>query len=202
MKYPSAYLYRVELAATLERLGALAERAGRHQDAEQAIRQALELETRVLADDPAISRCCEQLLASVLGLAKILEDAGRTRRQRIPIGWASRQRRSFCFSSQRQSGAARSWAAFTITYGLFLARENRLQDAEQAHRRALDIYEKLSSLILGPSDRWRRQELMWTHENLGLLLNNSGRPRKLRKSFVRQSRWVKRLNTISLIKAT
>ncbi len=32
-------------------------------------------------------------------------------------------------------------------YGHFLTRENRLQDAEQAHRRALDICEKLVILI-------------------------------------------------------
>ena len=61
-EYPSAHIYRVESARTLDRLGALAERAGRHQDAEQAIRRALELETSVLADDPANSRCCETIV--------------------------------------------------------------------------------------------------------------------------------------------
>ncbi len=185
-KYPSAHLYRVELATTLERLGALADRAGRHQDAEQAIRQALELETRILADDPGNSRCVEQLLAGVVGLAKVLEDAGRPAEAENTYRMGLQTAQKFLLQFPADRWCRSEMGRVHNHLGLFLTRANRLQDAEQAHRRALDIYEKLPSVILGPSDRSRRRQLMWTHENLGLLLNNSGRPQEAEKVF-RQS---------------
>jgi eukaryotic-like serine/threonine-protein kinase len=182
-KYPSAHLYRVESATTLERLGALADRAGRHQDAEQAIRQALELETRVLADDPGNSRCVEQLLAGVVVLAKVLEDAGRPVEAENTYRMGLQTAQMFLLQFPADRWCRSEMGRVHNHLGLFLTRANRLQDAEQAHRRALDIYEKLPSVILGPSDRWRRRQLMWTHENLGLLLNNSGRPQEAEKVF-------------------
>jgi serine/threonine protein kinase/tetratricopeptide (TPR) repeat protein len=53
--------------------------------------------------------------------------------------------------------------------GLLLTRVGRDQEAEDAHRRSVDVFERLAPLVDREGDHWRRQELLWTHGNLGLL---------------------------------
>jgi tetratricopeptide (TPR) repeat protein/serine/threonine protein kinase len=68
--------------------------------------------------------------------------------------------------------------------GLFLASTGRGSEAEKAHRQALDIYQTLARARLPEDqDRWRRQELMWTQENLGYLAKNTGRPKDAENAF-------------------
>jgi tetratricopeptide (TPR) repeat protein len=68
--------------------------------------------------------------------------------------------------------------------GLLLAEIGRGSEAEKAHRQAADIYEKLAQATLTTDrERWRRQELMWSHENLGRLAANSGQPTEGAKAY-------------------
>ena len=148
-----------------------------------AMRRALELETRVLADDPANFKCCEELLASALGLASLLERVGRTSEAekiyRAGLEKGQEYLRQFPEAKWCRPGLGRLQNHF----GLFLASENRFPDAEAAHRNALDIYEKRGGEFQGQSDRWRRQEQMWTHENLGRLMSRAGRQAEAEKEF-------------------
>ena len=67
-------------------------------------------------------------------------------------------------------------------FGIFLTRENRLHDAEQAHRSALDVLEKLS--IDFPNQGyigWLASE----YGNLAILLSAQGRPEEADKAYRR-----------------
>src|SRR4029078_9916549 len=56
-----------------------------------------------------------------------------------------------------------------------LAGSGRLREAEQAHRQALDLYEKLTQSVEPLAGQFHRQELAWAYMNLARVLKNGQR---------------------------
>ena len=148
------------------------------------MRRASGIELRILTDDPMNSRCCEKFLENILRLAGLLKRAGR-------FAEAENTYRTG-LQTVEQLVLRVPWSRHQLgrvynSFGLLLVRTGRWIDAEKAYQQALEIYEKLAQIGLasGP-ERWRRQELMRTHENLGDLFSTTSRPTDAEKAL-RQS---------------
>jgi tetratricopeptide (TPR) repeat protein len=103
--------------------------------------------------------------------------------------------------------------------GLFLADQGRYQEAETAHRAALQVYEGLAGHVEGTREHFRRREIFWTYSNFALLYYRWGRGadaerataqmlalgRQLAQEFPasRYDRWMRQLrNDIAMALAT
>ena len=99
-------------------------------------------------------------------------------------------------NSPNNPKSAPSSVAFTITSDCCWRAPAEGQRQKKAHRRALDLYEKLAETKLSSvRERYRRQELMWTHENLGHVLTDSNRPQEAEKAFRQAIALGRQLNT-------
>jgi tetratricopeptide (TPR) repeat protein len=180
-KFPNESAYKEKLASAHRNAGALLRSTGQVQQAEQAYRQSVELYESLLAD-PRNAGHGFWLSMSYLELHHMLAAAGRADEADTVLDRARAylERRAAEFRDtpayRHELGRIHNWA------GIQLAKRGRHREAEQAHRRALDLYKQLRQQNT-PHDEMHRREFAWTCMNLGLLLENRGRAKEAEQAY-------------------
>jgi tetratricopeptide (TPR) repeat protein len=182
--FPIAPEFRLGFATTQLALAELlAGPLKRPQDALEPSRDGIEQFQKLMAEHPGVGASSTMTFSTaVIWVANWTNGMGRSKD-------AERVYRE-ALQALHQAILRSSWPQYRHELGRiynhlgsFLARTGRVGEAEDAHRQALDIYEKLAPLVDRAGNRWRRQELLWTHGNLGVLFLQCDRPENAEAAF-------------------
>src|SRR5262249_31055557 len=142
MQFGNALEYRRELAGTYHDLGCLLDRREKGADAEQAYRQALGLEEKLVKDSGAKPVYRQTLARTCAALGGFLRKHDRCVEARAVLNRAVKIQEDLLHRSSRP-GLRRQLADSYQGLGVVLAELKRETEAEAAFRRGLDHRQKL-----------------------------------------------------------
>jgi tetratricopeptide (TPR) repeat protein len=151
------------------------QRAARTEETEKCLRWAIRLREQQVShnfDDYYWLSCNYIDLAHLLVKGRRSEEAEAvfTRAFAFYHTRAERAEKPHLTYYRHELGRIHNWR------GRFLVTKGRLQEAENEHRQAMEIYENLvQAKTPGVMDKWHRGELYWTRENLAPVLWRNGR---------------------------
>lgn len=178
--FPDKPDYRNELADFYLRRGDRLAVSGKPKEAEQAFRQSFTIKAKLAADFSNRPDLYSLQLGDVLWAAQRRQGSEKTIRLFIEL----------CEGLVAQVPNApefqKELARCHNHLGLVLAGAGRLQEAEQAHRRALQVQRQALELCLKlapKKDEHHRRELAWTSRNLGHVLNRRHQPKDAEAAY-------------------
>jgi serine/threonine protein kinase/Flp pilus assembly protein TadD len=163
------------------RLGRTLHLLGRHEPAEKAYRQALQLCEQLVAEHPQVPEYRQDLATTHNNLGVLLKDTGRPAEAEKAYRQALQLRERLVAEHPQVPEYRQGLAGTHTNLGVLLEASGRLADAEKAYRQALQLYQRL--VAEHPQVPQYRQELASTHNNLGALLETTGRAAEAEKAF-------------------
>jgi eukaryotic-like serine/threonine-protein kinase len=181
---------RPDVASHFERLsgaesalGRFLQDLGQVEEAEAHYRRALESYENLILQFPSYSKLPQGFMTVVDGLVEILTRSNRTDEMFDVFLRARAVLEKKAEEFPQETAFALEFGRLCNHMGIFLAGENDLQDAEDAHLKALVVYERLTTAVTGPAGQWPRRELVYTQMNLGNLYEKWGRTDDALKSW-------------------
>ena len=171
-----ATTYRLELAHSLDSLGALLADLGKRTEAEEQFRQALATREKLAADFPAAPASRQEVGSSHHNLGRLLNEMRKGSQAVEQYRQALAIFEKLAADFPAVSKYRRELATSQNNLARLLDDLGRLAEAEELHRRALAIRESLAAdFPTVPNDR---KDLAQSHNNLGLLLAHQGKRRE------------------------
>jgi tetratricopeptide (TPR) repeat protein len=162
------------------RMGQIYRQLGRHPEAEEAYRQAIERQSALVKQDPHRAELRSDLAASHNGLGELLRSTARLEEARQNY----RQARLLLEESAVETPADPSWvqelARSWYNDGLALAEQGQLEPARQACEQAIVLLEPITWEAAPPGPR---QDLARAQLNLGTLLRRLGKPQEALSAY-------------------
>jgi serine/threonine protein kinase len=169
---PASLSLRQETGRAQRRVGDICRLLGQHPEADQAYREALDIQTQLVADFPSSADYRHDLAGSLSNLGLLLKVTGKyseaeqAYRQALEI--QSRIAADFPNVVEYQQALAGTH----YNLGLLLKNTGKPGKAEQAYRQALDIRTRLAADF--PDQPDYRQDVAMTLHDLGVLLKATG----------------------------
>jgi tetratricopeptide (TPR) repeat protein len=169
--YPNEFVYRHDLAAGIDNLGAVLSDLGKVAEAEKAFRDAIDLAEQLLLDFPEVTSVRQELVGRYSNLGTALSSAGRLEDAEAVL------RRALAIHDQSarpvSSELSEPLAASYHNLGALLDSAHKVKAAEEAFRMALKIRTQLVDAL--PTSGYCRQRLAMNYNSLGIVLTHSGR---------------------------
>jgi tetratricopeptide (TPR) repeat protein len=178
--FPTVPSYQGALAGSHNALGDFLRKRGtssRRKEAEQEYRDALAIRQPLVANFPEVPHYTWQFLRDHLGLANVLEAAGRIveaeKTCRDGLAVLKQQIAKF----PKEDAYLHELADYQRNFGFFLFRSGRMKEAEEAMRDAIAAYEQLAAAD-SPAINYYRGHMGLTQNTLGILLSQTGRKKE------------------------
>jgi serine/threonine-protein kinase len=172
---------RLELAKIHINLGVLLRRTGHPQKAEQAYRDALELQQQLAADFPAIPAYRGDLAATHNNLGNLLLEMRRLTDAEKAYRDALAVYRQLADQFPTLAVYRQVLATISSNLGRLLTDMERLPEAIEVLREAVALSKQLADQF--PAVPKYREELANCHNNLGIALKDANRPEEAEKAY-------------------
>jgi tetratricopeptide (TPR) repeat protein len=155
-EYPNVGSYRVDLAAALKDIAAIAIKAGRNADAEKLLSRAYDIRVRLLLDDPQLTNTygLGELASETAGLQRTLgrvEDADRTMSRVYEL---EDQLAAKYAGERSRNGYRWVFAHMARFYAGYLWGTGRPKETIVPLKKAVEAFEKLVAEEPGRRDAW------------------------------------------------
>jgi tetratricopeptide (TPR) repeat protein len=155
-EYPNVGSYRVDLAAALKDLAAIAIKAGRNADAEKLLSRAYDIRVKLLVDDPQLANTygLGELASETAGLQRTLgriEDADRTMRRVYEL---EDQLAAKYAGERSRNGYRWVFAHMSRFYAGYLWGTGRPKETIVPLKKAVEAFEKLVAEEPSRRDAW------------------------------------------------
>jgi serine/threonine protein kinase/Flp pilus assembly protein TadD len=183
--------FRNRLAGAHSNLGLVLAATGRPAEAEQAYQEALALQEKLVAEDPAGPDNRYTLASGHFNHGELLRTAGRHARAKKAYGRALALFEKLAAESPATPAYRESLAKVRYGLGTALADTSRLDEAESSFRQAAELQQKLAADF--PSWPEYRYGLALSQNNLGIVLQATRGPAEAEEAFRRSLALLKKL---------
>jgi serine/threonine protein kinase len=177
------------------RLGRVLHLLGRHEPAEKAYRQALQLYEQLMAEHPQVPQYRHQLAIAHNNIGVLLEATGRANEAEKAIRKALEIQERLVADRPELPQYSEELARMHINLAMLSRSDGRVAEAEKAYGQALEVYQRLAAEY--PDVRTYWLALAETYADLGTLLERSDRPAEAEGAYQHALQLYERLAALS-----